>query len=116
MNIGTISCVHEDGLISGTRATTIWNVACSSSATLNRGDLICAASPSSVFSIVGGASDASKVLAICAAPNEGSSVTTAYVAGEFNADKITFGGNSALTTTPFEQSLRTQNIHLTALK
>lgn len=113
----TVTGVEYDELLGGTeQPVELWNVTCSSSATLTRGDLICAGSASGVYSVVGGASDASKVLAICAADNDGASITSAYVSGRFNRDKITFGGASTINISDFEQSLRTQNIHLTALK
>lgn len=112
----TVSGVAHDELVAGTEyPVEVWNVSCASTASLERGDLICASSMSGVWSVVGGASDATKCLAICAASNEGATVTQAYAAGTFNRERVTFGGNSALTTTPFEQSLRTQNIHLRTL-
>ena len=40
----------------------------------------------------------------------------AYFAGKFNREQVTFGGNSALTTEPFEQELRKQGIWLTELQ
>ena len=93
--------------------TAVYNVACLSSATLERGDLICAASMSGNFNVVTSASDASKVLAICAAGNEGTTTAAAYFGGKFNREQITFGGNSTLTTEPFGQALRTQGIWIT---
>lgn len=110
----TVTGFQGDELLgSGGYPVELWNVACASSATLERGDLICAASPGGVYSVAGGASDAGKCLAICAAPNDGATVTTAYVAGAFNRDKITFGGASTVNLDDFTQALRTQNIHLT---
>ena len=108
---GMSGAVKRDELLGGCEyPTEIWNVACLSSATLERGDLICAASMSGNFNVVTSAADASKVLAICAAGNEGATTAAAYVGGKFNRERITIGGNSALTTEPFEQALRTQGI------
>ena len=92
----------------------VYNVSVGSSASLSRGDLICAGSMSGVFAPVSSASDAGKVLMIAAddfVADSLSTVTRAYAAGTFSREKITFGGAS-LTTEPFEQALRLQNIHL----
>lgn len=109
---------EEDALLAGTEfPTEIFNVSLSSGASVSRGDLLCSNSMSGVFSIAG-ASDATKVLCIAAedfVADSLSTVTQAYASGVFNREKIKFGGAS-LTTEPFEQALRTQNIHLRGLK
>ena len=110
---------EEDALLAGTEfPTEIFNVSLSSGASVSRGDLLCAGSMSGVFAPVSSASDATKVLLISAedfVADSLSTVTQAYASGVFNREKIKFGGAS-LTTEPFEQALRTQNIHLRGLK
>ena len=109
----------EDALLAGTeQPISIYNVNVGASATLSRGDLICAGSMSGVFAPVGSASDATKVLMIAAddfVADSLSTVTRAYASGVFNREKISFGGAS-LTTEPFEAEMRKQNLHLTSLK
>lgn len=118
--VETIAGWEEDGLLAGSEeAIGINNVNVSASATLERGDLICAGSLSGVFAPVGSASDAGKVLMIAAddfTADSLSTVTQAYSSGVFNRERIKFGGNSSLTTEPFEQALRIQNIHLRGLQ
>ena len=113
--VETVNGWEEDGLLAGTEyPVEIFNVNVGASATLERGDLICAGSFSGVFAPVSSASDASKILMIAAddfVADSLSTVTRAYAAGTFSREKITFGGAS-LTTEPFEQALRLQNIHL----
>ncbi|MBR0061000.1 MAG: hypothetical protein IJP68_05915 [Selenomonadaceae bacterium] len=115
----TVNGWEEDALLAGTEfPVEIYNVSVGSSASLSRGDLICAGSMSGVFAPVGSASDATKVLMIAAddfVADSLSTVTRAYASGVFSREKIKFGGAS-LTTDPFEQALRTQNIHLRGLQ
>ena len=110
---------EEDALLAGTEfPTELYNVSLSAGASVSRGDLLCSNSMSGVFDVVGGASDATKVLCIAAEDFTADSlnaVTQAYASGVFNREKIKFGGAS-LTTDPFEQALRTQNLHLRGLK
>lgn len=111
----TVSGVAHDELVAGTEyPVEVWNVSCASTASLERGDLICASSMSGVWSIVGGASDASKCLAICAAANEGATVTQAYAAGTFSREKVRL--QDGLNIADFEEPLRKDNIHLRKLK
>ena len=115
----TVNGWEEDALLAGTEfPVEIYNVSVGSSASLSRGDLICAGSMSGVFAPVSSAGDASKVLMIAAddfVADSLSTVTRAYASGVFSREKIKFGGAS-LTTDPFEQALRTQNIHLRGLQ
>ena len=97
----------------------IWNVNVGASAAISRGDLLCGTSMSGIFSVVGGASDASKILTIAATDLTADSlggVAQVYSSGVFNREKITFGGNSALKVEDFEPELRRQNIHLTSIQ
>lgn len=111
---------EEDGLLGGLEfPTELYNVSVGSSASISRGDLLCGNSMSGVFDVVGGASDATKVLCIAAEDFVADSldaVTQAYFSGKFNREKITFGGNSSLTTAPFEAEMRKQNLWLTKLQ
>lgn len=96
----------------------IENISVSSTATIERGDLLCAASLSGVFAPVSSSADANKILMLAASDfvaDSLSTITQAYSAGCFSREKITFGGAS-LTTEPFEQELRKQNIHLRGLQ
>lgn len=96
----------------------IENISVSSTATLTRGDLICAGSLSGIFAPVSSAADANKILMIAANDFVADSLNTiaqAYSSGCFSREKISFGGAS-LTTEPFEQELRRQNIHLRRLQ
>ena len=108
-----------DELIGGLEETPeIINVQVDSAASISRGDLICAASMSSIFAPVESAEDASKILMIAANDFTADSlhtVTQAYSGGKFNREKITFGGAS-LSLLPFEAELRKQNIIVTSLK
>ncbi len=109
----SLSCATCDELAGGLLPSLIWNVTCASTASLERGDLICAASLGADFSLVSSAGDASKMMAICAAANDGSTATTAYVSGEFNREKINAG---SLSISIFEPELRRQGIFLTSIK
>ena len=118
--IATVDGWEEDALLAGTeQPISIYNVNVGASATLSRGDLICAGSMSGVFAPVSSASDASKVLCIAAddfVADSLSTVTQAYASGKFNREKITFGSNSSVDLADFEQEMRKQNLHLTSLK
>ena len=115
----TVNGWEEDGLLGGIEfPTEIFNVSLSSGASVSRGDLLCGNSMSGVFSIAG-ASDASKILAIAAEDFVADSldaVTQAYFSGKFNREKITFGGNSSVDISSFENEMRKQNLHLTSMK
>lgn len=111
---------EEDGLLGGLEfPVELYNVSVGSSASISRGDLLCGNSMSGVFDVVGGASDASKILAIAAEDfiaDSLSTVTQAYFSGKFNREKLTFGGNSSVDISAFESEMRKQNLHLTSLK
>lgn len=96
-----------------------WNVNVGASAAIERGMLLCADSPTDEFSLVATADDAQKVLAIARedfTADAEHTVTQAFVSGKFNREKIILGGDSSLTIDAFENELRKQNLHLTALK
>lgn len=108
---------EADELLGGHEAVELWNVKVGSNATITRGDLLSADSASGIFSIAT-ASDAAKVLVIAAedfVADSLNAVTSAYAAGKFNREKITFGGAS-VAIAPFEQALRTQGIWLTGIR
>ena len=93
-----------------------YNVNVGASASLSRGDLICGEYLSGIFAPVSGADDAEKILMIAAedfVADSLSAVTSAYVAGRFNREKITCAGGSIAD---FEAELRKQNILLTSLR
>lgn len=97
----------------------VWNVNVGASAVIERGQLLCASSPTAEFKLVTDASDASKVLGIAACDftaDDTHTVTTAYVAGVFNGNRIKLGGDSTLTLEPFANELRKQNLHITNIK
>ena len=110
---------QEDALVGGEYAAIeVHNVSLSGGASVQRGELICAAND--VWSPVASADDASKPLAIACSDFTADSiqaVTQAYKSGVFNREKIICGAESAsLSVDTFEQSLRTQNIRLTSMK
>ena len=99
--------------------TELWNIDVGSSATITRGDLLCASSPTGIFSLVGSTVDAGKVFTIARDDfigSESSTVTQAYASGKFNRERINLGGGSSLTLEPFENELRKQNIHVTSIQ
>lgn len=115
----TVAGWSADELLAGTEfPTEIFNVSLSSGASISRGDLLCSSSMSGVFSIAG-ASDATKILCIAAEDFTADSlhaVTQAYFSGKFNRNKLTFGGNSSVDLSDFEQEMRKQNLHLTKMQ
>ena len=117
--VDTVPGWSADELLADTNfPVEIYNVNVGSSASISRGDLICAGSMSGVFAPVSSASDATKVLLIAAddfVADSLSTVTRAYSSGVFNREKIKFGGAS-LTTEPLEAEMRKQNLHLRGLQ
>ena len=114
------SGVIRDELAGGAEfPLSVWNVNVGASAVIERGQLLCASSPTAEFKLVTDASDASKVLGIAACDftaDDTHTVTTAYVAGVFNGNRLKLGGDSTLTIDAFSNELRKQNIHLTSIK
>ena len=117
----SISGITRDELAGGADGIPqeIWNVNVGASATIKRGDLLCATTPTGEFSLVGSAGDANKIFTIARDDfigSESSTVTQAYASGKFNRERINLGGDSSLTLEPFENELRKQNIHVTSIQ
>lgn len=97
----------------------IENISVSSTATIERGDLLCAASLSGVFAPVSSSADANKILMLAANDFVADSLNTvmqAYSAGCFSREKIKMNGDSSITIQDFEPELRRQNIYLRRLQ
>lgn len=112
--------IERDELSGGPEAPlTVWNVNVGASAVIERGQLLCASSPTADFALVSSAGDASKVLGVAVADftaDADHTVTQIYSSGKFNRERIILGGDSSLTLDTFENELRRQNIHLTSIK
>lgn len=112
--------IDRDELSGGAEAPlTVWNVNVGASAVIERGQLLCADSPTDDFALVSSAGDASKVLGVAVSnftADADHTVTQIYSSGKFNRERIILGGDSSLTLDTFENELRRQNIHLTSIK
>lgn len=112
--------IERDELSGGPEAPlTVWNVNVGASAVIERGQLLCADSPTDEFALVSSSGDASKVLGVAVADftaDADHTVTSIYVSGKFNRERIKLGGDSSLTLDTFANELRRQNIHLTSVK
>lgn len=112
--------IERDELSGGPEAPlTVWNVNVGASAVIERGQLLCASSPTADFALVSSAGDASKVLGVAVADftaDADHTVTQIYSSGKFNRERIILGGDSSLTLDIFENEMRRQNIHLTSIK
>ncbi len=117
----TTSGIQRDELQAGSEIPVdIWNINVGASAVIERGMLLGASSIDGTFDVVGSASDLNKVFVIARddfiAGGESACVTQAYSSGVFHREKIKLGGDSTLTTLPFENALRMQGIHLRHLE
>lgn len=117
----SISGIQRDELQGGGDGipTELWNINVGASAVIERGMLLCASSPTGVFSLVSSASDVNKIFSIASVDYVGGAsggVTQAYASGKFNRERIKLGGGSTLTLEPFENELRKQNIHVTSIQ
>ena len=112
--------IERDELSGGPEAPlTVWNINVGASAVIERGQLLCADSPTDEFALVSSSGDASKVLGVAVADfvaDADHTVTQIYSSGKFNRERIKIGGDSSLTLETFENELRRQNIHLTSIK
>lgn len=116
----SISGITRDELTGGgVIPVDIWNVNVGASAIIERGQLLCADSPTSTWSLASSTLDADKVLGIARdnfVADEDHTVTQIYSSGTFNRERIKLGGDSTLTIEPFVDKLRKSNIHLRHLK
>lgn len=112
--------IERDELSGGPEVPlTVWNINVGASAVIERGQLLCANTPTDDFALVSSAGDASKVLGIAVCNFEADSdhtVTQIYSSGKFNRERIKLGGDSSLTLDTFENEMRRQDIWLTSIK
>lgn len=118
--VWSISGITRDELTGGgVIPVDIWNVNVGASAVIERGQLLCADSPTAEWALVTSSLDADKVLGIARdnfIADDDHKVTTIYSSGTFNREKIKLGGGSELTIEPFVNQLRKSNIHLRHLQ
>lgn len=116
----SISGINRDELQGRTgEPVDIWNINVGASAVIERGMLLGASSPTAEFSQVTSIADLNKVFVVACdnfIADAEHTVTQAYSRGYFNRERIKLGGDSTLTTEPFEDALRKSNIHLTGIK